>query len=91
MKKILLSAIILITSASAFANTENGLKFLQKPTVNTSTLNVKGLTPILTTKCEAKCEMAFRSCMNQPAPVNWSQCYGEYTMCLFGIDGCNGI
>jgi hypothetical protein len=91
MKKLLLATIILITSASAFANTENGLKFLQKPTVNTSTLNVKGLTPILTTKCEYKCEKQFRSCMNQPGPVSWDDCNREKFMCLFGPDGCFGI
>jgi hypothetical protein len=91
MKKLLLATIILFASASSFANSENGLKFLQKPTVNTNTLNVKGITPIFTTKCEAKFEMQYRSCMNQPVPVNWSQCYGEYTMCLFGPDGCYGI
>ena len=91
MKKLLLAAIILITSASAFAKPESNLNFLQKPTANSNTLNVKGLTPVITTKCEAVCHREYRSCMNQPAPFSWDDCNREYTMCLFGIDGCYGI
>jgi hypothetical protein len=91
MKKLILLIIfsVICTSVAAVPN-----NFLKKPVNTVNTLKVFNniIGPALS-KCEAKCQNAFRSCMNQPAPVSWADCYGEYTMCLFGgfgdDEGCN--
>jgi len=95
MKKVTLLIIFSIVCTSAVAGSNEFNNFLKKPILNTSTLDIsnKGL-GVPGSKCEAVCQSEFYSCMNQPGPVPWSQCYGEYTMCLFGGpygDGCYGI
>ena len=95
MKKLILLIIFSIVCTSAVAGSKEFNNPLNKPLLNTSTLDIsnKGFV-IIGSKCEAICEREFFSCMNQPGPVPWSQCYGEYTMCLFGGpagDGCYEI
>lgn len=91
MKKIILALIISITCMSATAKSSDGLHLLQKPTLNTSTLNIanKGLTPVITTRCEHKCNKQFQSCIN--SGFAWSFCDQQRSVCLFGVDGCYGI
>lgn len=90
MKKLILAAIFMFSTASAIAQPEKNIDIFQKQTVSSSLLTelTKGITPVLTTKCETKCNMEFRSCML--AGNNWNFCDNQRSICLFGVDGCYG-
>ena len=89
MKKILLAVIISMTCTSAIAESNEAINFLQKPIVNTNTLNISNKGPSIGTKCESMCNSQFQSCIFTGYP--WHVCDQQRFLCLFGKDGCYGI